>query len=144
MTTDLSAESGDWFEQWFGSPYYRILYQHRDEAEAEKFISNLLATLNPEKGASMLDIACGEGRYAIHLADLGYDVTGIDLSVRNIEVAKMHEHEHLHFLVQDMRFIFYTNFFDYAFNFFTSFGRKRFTIFDSPDATGNPGCNSCN
>ena len=30
-----------WFESWFDTPYYHLLYQHRDDKEAHKFIKNL-------------------------------------------------------------------------------------------------------
>ena len=115
-------EHTDWFENWFGSPFYKILYQNRDELEAQAFIENLINYLQPLPASRMLDIACGEGRYAIQLADQNYDVTGIDISRISIEKAKAHENDCLHFYVQDMRFPFYINYFDYAFNFFTSFG----------------------
>ena len=112
----------NWFENWFSSPYYRVLYQHRDELEAEEFIHSLLKYLQPLAGSKMVDIACGEGRYSKVLAEHGYEVTGIDLSLPSIEKAKGEEDENLHFYVHDMRFPFYINYFDYAFNFFTSFG----------------------
>lgn len=112
----------DWYENWFSSEYYSILYQDRDQKEAENFINTLIAHLQPEKGCRMLDIACGEGRHAIQLEENGYDVTGIDLSYQSIMIAKQKESERLHFYVHDMRFPFYINYFDYAFNFFTSFG----------------------
>ncbi|MES2704744.1 MAG: class I SAM-dependent methyltransferase [Bacteroidota bacterium] len=112
----------DWFKNWFGSPHYKILYQNRDELEAQEFVENLLAYLQPPPGSLMLDIACGEGRFARQLAEHGYDVTGIDISVQSIEEAKAFEDERLQFFLQDMRFPFYINYFNYAFNFFTSFG----------------------
>ncbi|RYD59057.1 MAG: class I SAM-dependent methyltransferase [Sphingobacteriales bacterium] len=115
-------EHKDWFESWFGSPYYKILYQNRDELEAQEFVETLLKHLNPLSGSRMVDIACGEGRFAIQLAEHGFDVTGIDLSHHSIEKAKAAEDDSLHFYVHDMRFPFYINYFDYAFNFFTSFG----------------------
>lgn len=112
----------DWFENWFGSPFYKILYQNRDENEARKFADELICYLQPPAGCRMLDIACGEGRFAIHLAEKGYDVTGIDISAASIDNAQRSEADNLHFYVQDMRFPFYINYFDFAFNFFTSFG----------------------
>jgi SAM-dependent methyltransferase len=111
-----------WYKNWFGSPFYKILYQNRDEFEAQEFVENLLKYLHPHPGASMLDIACGEGRFAKQLAEHGFDVTGIDISQLGIETAKQFENDNLHFFVQDMRMPFYINYFDYAFNFFTSFG----------------------
>jgi len=115
-------EHVDWFENWFGSPFYKILYQNRDEHEAQTFVETLLQHLQPMPHSRMLDIACGEGRYANQLAEHGFDVIGIDLSMSSIEKAKAHEMDHLEFFVHDMRFPFYINYFDYAFNFFTSFG----------------------
>lgn len=112
----------DWYENWFGSQFYSILYQNRDELEAQEFVENLLAHLEPLPGSTMLDIACGEGRFAKNLAEHGFDATGIDISSQSIEIAKTFESDRLHFFVQDMRLPFYINYFDYAFNFFTSFG----------------------
>jgi len=112
----------DWYENWFGSPFYKILYQNRDEFEAQEFVEHLLEYLQPQPGSTMLDIACGEGRFARQLAEHGYNVTGIDISNASIETAKAFEMDNLQFFVQDMRFPFYINYFDYAFNFFTSFG----------------------
>ncbi len=90
--------------------------------EAQEFVENLLSYLQPPAGSRMLDIACGGGRYARQLAEHGFDVTGIDISQESIACAKTYESERLHFFTQDMRLPFYINYFDYAFNFFTSFG----------------------
>ncbi len=111
-----------WFKDWFNSPYYHLLYQHRDENEAEQFIQRLISYLKPTKGTTMLDIACGKGRHSKALADMGYDVTGIDLSEASITDAKTEESATLHFYQHDMRRVFRINYFDFAFNFFTSFG----------------------
>ena len=70
----------------------------------------------------MLDIACGKGRHSRFLAQQGFDVTGIDLSPDTIAFAKQFENDFLHFYQHDMRLPAWINYFDYAFNFFTSFG----------------------
>jgi len=111
-----------WFKDWFNSPYYHILYKNRDCAEADFFINNILAFLKPNKNACFLDLACGKGRHSIFLNKKGFDVTGIDLSENSIECAKKAENDTLHFYVHDMRKLFRTNYFDYVFNLFTSFG----------------------
>jgi SAM-dependent methyltransferase len=111
-----------WFKDWFNSPYYHLLYNNRDEKEAASFIDKLLTFLRPEPDALMLDVACGSGRHARYLAEKGYDVTGIDLSIRSINIAKKLENDHLHFFQHDMRLPFRINYFHLAFNFFTSFG----------------------
>ena len=112
----------DWFESWFDSPYYHLLYSNRDEREADLFIKNLINYINPSTKSKILDLACGKGRHSKVLADLGFDVTGIDLSENSIVSAKKMENESLHFYTHDMRFPFRANYFDYTFNFFTSFG----------------------
>lgn len=112
----------EWFKNWFDSPYYHTLYKYRDESEAEGFIDTLLMKLQPPPGARILDLACGRGRYSRHLAKKGYEVVGLDLSVQSIEYARQFEHEKLSFFTHDMRHPFRTNYFDYIFNFFTSFG----------------------
>lgn len=111
-----------WFQNWFNSPYYHILYQQHNTAEAEFFIDNLCGYLKPDDNSRLLDIACGRGRHSIYLNKQGYDVTGIDLSIANIQYAKQFENNRLHFCVHDMRYLFYINYFDIALNLFTSFG----------------------
>ncbi len=111
-----------WYKEWFNSPYYHLLYFKRDEAEAKKFIDNILGLLHPDKNSFMLDAACGRGRLSKILAAKGFDVTGIDLATENIRYAKQFESENLHFFVHDMRLPFWINYFNCAFNFFTSFG----------------------
>jgi SAM-dependent methyltransferase len=111
-----------WYKEWFNSPFYHQLYFERDEKEAEEFINRLLDHLKPDPGARMLDVACGKGRHSKTLAAYGFNVTGIDISPDSIAVAKKSETENLEFYVHDMRLPFRGNYFDYAFNFFTSFG----------------------
>ena len=112
----------EWYKEWFNSPYYDTLYYKRNEQEAAAFIQLLINHLNPAPGSLMLDVACGKGRHSRVLADMGFDITGIDISEAAISEAKKTETETLHFFCHDMRLPFYINYFDYAFNFFTSFG----------------------
>ena len=111
-----------WFKNWFNTPYYHQLYFKRDEKEAAAFIDKLIDYLKPAAGATMLDVACGKGRHSIHLSEKGFDVTGIDLSEDSINEALQSETDTLHFYRHDMRLPFWVNYFNYAFNFFTSFG----------------------
>jgi len=111
-----------WFKDWFNSPYYHLLYSDRNEQEAADFIDKLLIYLQPFPESRMLDVACGKGRHSLQLAAKGFDVTGIDLSEASILEALASESDRLHFYVHDMRKTFWINYFDYAFNFFTSFG----------------------
>ena len=103
-----------WYKEWFNSPYYHKLYFERDEKEAEAFIRKLVEHLQPAACSRMLDIACGRGRHSRTLSSMGFEVTGIDLSVSSIEYAKKFENEKLEFFVHDMRLPFRANYYDYA------------------------------
>ena len=117
--------SAEWFREWFNTDYYHQLYYNRDEAEATNFINKLLQLLKLPQNALLVDIACGRGRHSKILAEKGYDVTGIDISPENISFAQQFETEKLHFYQHDMRLPFWINYFNCAFNFFTSFGYFR-------------------
>lgn len=111
-----------WYKEWFNSPFYHKLYFDRDENEAGAFIKRLVNHLNPGHRERMLDVACGKGRHSRMLSSLGFDVTGIDISLESINYAKQFENNRLEFYQHDMRLPFRINYFNYVFNFFTSFG----------------------
>lgn len=117
--------AAEWFKDWFNSPYYHQLYFNRDEKEAASFINLLLSHLQPPADSLLIDVACGRGRHAKMLAAGNFDVTAIDLSPESIAFARQFETEKLHFYQHDMRLPFWINYFNYAFNFFTSFGYFR-------------------
>lgn len=124
-----------WFENWFDNKYYDILYQKRNNEEAKKFIDLLIKFLNLKSGLQVLDLACGKGRHSKKLNNLGFKVTGIDLSKKNINSIKKFENQNLKFIIGDMRMIDYSNKFDVIFNLFTSFGyfdsyEENFLVFD--------------
>lgn len=112
----------EWFSNWFGSPYYPMLYKHRNEEEAAFFLTWLCESLALSPGAKVLDLACGRGRHSRFLNQLGFSVSGWDISGESIAEAKEWESEALRFAVQDMRTPFPEGNFDAVFNLFTSFG----------------------
>lgn len=112
-----------WFSTWFDSPYYHILYDQRDELEASAFIKAIQQKLELPLKLKALDAACGTGRHAKTLHELGFDVQGFDLSPRNVEVAKEYSDENISFFVHDIRDSLPADVsVDLVFNFFTSFG----------------------
>ena len=119
----------DWFHDWFNSPYYETLYDHRDLTEAKAFVKNLTSQIPLPEQAEVLDLGCGWGRHTNSLADLGYRVTGLDLSPRLIERARTMANERdvaalgsLDFEVGDMRTHRMNRRFDLVVNLFTSLG----------------------
>ncbi|MDY7394274.1 class I SAM-dependent methyltransferase [Aureibaculum sp. 2210JD6-5] len=111
----------EWFKDWFDTKYYHILYQDRNDDEAQVFMRHLVSFLKLKKNSKILDLPCGRGRHSVFLNHLGYDVIGADLSENSIAFAKQFENKTLHFEVHDMREPFQTKF-DAIFNLFTSFG----------------------
>ena len=114
-------ESGEWFESWFDSPYYHVLYDHRNDDEARAFIAALIEHIGLKPGASVLDLCCGAGRHSRVIHELGYNTTGCDLSANSIATAKQFEQDGLGFFRHDMRDPLPESY-DAIFNLFTSFG----------------------
>ncbi len=112
----------DWFQTWFNTKYYHILYKNRDYEEARLFIDALVKQLSPKQTDRFLDLACGRGRHSVYLNEKGYNVLGADLSEQSILFAKQSENETLKFLVNDMRNEIEGYRFDIILNLFTSFG----------------------
>lgn len=128
----MSESKKEWFDEWFNTIYYHILYKHRDYEEAASFLDHLIDYFKLEPNAKILDLACGKGRHSIYLNKKGFDVTGVDLSEENIKFASTKQNDSLHFAVHDMREVFANEQFDYVFNLFTSFG-----YFDSKEENLN-------
>ncbi|WP_299600084.1 class I SAM-dependent methyltransferase [uncultured Aquimarina sp.] len=117
----MLKDSTMWYASWFDTPYYHILYKDRGHEEAQQFMDNLSNYLNLEPGEKLLDLACGKGRHSIYLNQLGFDVTGVDLSKNSIKYASQFENETLRFRVHDMSKPYHEKF-SGVFNLFTSFG----------------------
>lgn len=111
----------EWFQHWFDTPYYHLLYDHRNEEEAEFFMKKIISFLKLEKNKKILDLPCGKGRHAVFLNSQGFDVVGADLSENSISAAKKFENDTLKFHIQDMRDPIFGKY-DVIFNLFTSFG----------------------
>ena len=114
-------QQNEWFATWFDSPYYHVLYDNRNEVEAQRFIERLCAHLGLVDGTRVLDLACGSGRHARVLHALGFNVTGADLSPNNIQLARDHAPDGLTFILHDMRDPL-PDTYDVVMNLFTSFG----------------------
>jgi len=111
----------EWFQNWFDTPYYHLLYDHRNEEEAEFFMRMLIQFLKLKNGDKVLDLPCGKGRHARFLNAQGFDVVGADLSNNSINAAKIFENDKLKFRIHDMRDPLIGRY-NAIFNLFTSFG----------------------
>ena len=93
----MDTKKTEWFESWFDSPFYHILYKDRDDKEAKLFLDNLINHLHPGQGAKILDVACGKGRHSLYLNRKGFTVCGFDLSKESILHNKKNETKTLTF-----------------------------------------------
>ncbi|GAB2694703.1 class I SAM-dependent methyltransferase [Paenibacillus thermoaerophilus] len=111
-----------WYEKSFG-PDYLIVYKHRDFAGARREVERMVQWLNLPAGASVLDLCCGMGRHSLALAEMGYKVTGVDLSEPLLAEARAADAEgRVRWHRGDMRDVPLEGGFDAVVNLFTSFG----------------------
>ena len=111
----------EWFQDWFNTTYYHLLYDYRNEEEAEYFMSNLLKFLSLSANDTILDLPCGRGRHSLFLNAQGHRVVGADISENSIAHARHFENQSLRFMIHDMRDPLQERF-NAIFNLFTSFG----------------------
>ncbi|KRP10635.1 MAG: hypothetical protein ABR95_11140 [Sphingobacteriales bacterium BACL12 MAG-120813-bin55] len=114
--------STGWYRKWFNAPYYNLLYAHRDDMEAGAFLSGLLDAWDCRESADILDMACGNGRHAAALSEMGHWVTGIDLSGARVREALNRQLEQAEFYIHDIRTPFRVRYYDWVLNLYTSMG----------------------
>jgi Methylase involved in ubiquinone/menaquinone biosynthesis len=109
-----------WYREWFGEDYLD-LYAHRDEAEARRQATFFKTQIGTVRG-TILDLACGTGRHIAEFRELGYHVTGCDLSYVMMRTG-VNQHGTMPLVMADMRELpFRGGSFRALVNFFTSFG----------------------
>ena len=120
----LRKRQKPWWEELFGDDYLRTM----DKVEAKvvrKECDFIEDRLGLEKGAVMLDLACGPGAHAVELASRGYSLVGYDLSLAMLARAADEAQERgqkLNFLQGDMREMAFEDTFDGVYCWQTSFG----------------------
>ncbi|WP_050738525.1 class I SAM-dependent methyltransferase [Acetobacterium bakii] len=69
------------YDEWYLTP----LGKHVDEVEAQCSLN----LFDVSKGLKVLDVGCGSGIYSMRLAELGYEVVGIDISQEMLKKAEI-------------------------------------------------------
>jgi 2-polyprenyl-3-methyl-5-hydroxy-6-metoxy-1,4-benzoquinol methylase len=114
------------FEETFNSEEY--LYFYRDILTFERLkkeIDFLVKYAELDQPLDILDLACGHGRHANALAQLGHQVTGLDLTDGFLKVAKKEAlkiNVDVKYIQQDMRELNLDQVFDRVFVLFTAIG----------------------
>lgn len=106
----------------FASIYQQGPYVRFSQALAESIFPDFLASLELTPG-SLLDVACGEGSFAVAMAQRGITVTGIDQSPQMIALAQAKAQAvgmDVRFQVEDMRSLGWEGEFDLVTCFFDS------------------------
>jgi SAM-dependent methyltransferase len=75
-----------WYETFFETDEWLLLATTVDPERTEREVSFLAEQL--PAGGRVLDLACGTGRIAAPLAERGFEVAGLDISRRALEVAR--------------------------------------------------------
>lgn len=121
-----------WYVDFFRDDYQRYWLVGEGAAQTtpertERQVAFIDETLALPSGASILDLCCGDGRHAVHMAQRGYRVTGLDFSAQPLRLARRAAAKagvDIEWLRADMRRIpeRLTGRFDAVINMFTSFG----------------------
>ncbi|MDC0740159.1 methyltransferase domain-containing protein [Polyangium mundeleinium] len=113
-----------WWEDLFDDDMIRTM--DRTDAKVIRREADFIEScLGLEKGATILDLACGTGQHAVELASRGYGVVGYDLSLNMLALAADEAQgraQKLNFLQGDMREMAFDQVFDGLYCWSTSFG----------------------
>lgn len=113
-----------WWEDLFDDDFIRTMDRPEQRA-IQREVNFIEQCLGLEKGATILDLACGTGRHAVELSSRGYAVVGYDLSLNMLAFAAeeaQNRSQKLNFLQGDMREMAFDQVFDGVYSWSTSFG----------------------
>lgn len=114
-----------WWETNFGELYLRFFQTTLTAGQTDQEVIGVLGMLGLPPGARVLDLCCGQGRHAVHLARAGYRVTGLDRSAYLLAHARQAAQEagaQLTLVQGDMRRLPWHTQFDACLNLLTAFG----------------------
>ncbi len=115
----------EWFRTFFARDYIDRYARVTDEDVTRLEVDGLIKALELRPPARVLDLACAYGRHALALANLGYEVTGFDLSFDLLAEAELRAQgagATVRLMEGDMRKLPFVHEFDVVVNLFTSFG----------------------
>ena len=86
--------------------FYDLFYRDKDYQAECNFVKRIFEIYSQNEIGTILDIGCGTGSHALLLSDMGYIVTGIDLSEKMLQFARNkagEQNKQIHFLQGDIR-----------------------------------------
>lgn len=123
-TEDAPRRKKPWWEELFSEDFIRTM-DRVDPNVVRRETNFIEERLGMEKGAVILDLACGPGMHAVEMASRGYSVVGYDLSLAMLARASDEAQDRgqkLNFLQGDMREMAFEETFDAVYSWSTSFG----------------------
>ena len=121
----MATQGSAWYVDFFRNDYLNVYAHTFTDERAKKEAGFVASVLELKPGASVLDLCCGQGRHAVHLAKSGLRVTGLDLNPEYLELTRRAADAakvQLETIAADMREIPFENTFDAIVNMYSSFG----------------------
>ena len=123
-TSKAESKKRPWWDEIFSEDFIRTMDTAKP-SYIQREVNFIEESLGVEKGAVVLDLACGTGLHAVELASRGYSVVGFDLSLAMLARASDEAQDRgqkLNFLQGDMREMAFEEMFDGIYCWSTSFG----------------------
>ncbi len=121
----MDPSGNDWFESdEFWARFFSFMFSDAQFTAAVQNVPKIIA-LSGVTGGSLLDLACGPGRYVIPFAQAGFRVTGVDRTRFLLDKGRERATQagaNVEWVEEDMRNFVRPAAFDLAINVFTSFG----------------------
>ena len=124
QSAEVRRKKRQWFEELFNDDYARTTPK-MDQKYLDREVKFIEDALGCDKGATILDLACGPGEQAVALSIRGYEVIGIDLSLSMLARAAdeaSEKQQRINFVQADMRDLTFDEAFDGVYCWGTSFG----------------------
>ncbi|MFO7651817.1 MAG: methyltransferase domain-containing protein, partial [bacterium] len=115
-----------WFEnRRFWAEFGRFMFTPERVAQTPGEVDRLTRLLRIRPGERILDLCCGQGRFALEFARRGHPVTGVDLNPAYLRAARgaaRAERLDVEWVERDMRRFRRAGAFDVVLSMYTSFG----------------------
>ena len=121
----MAKEQPPWYTKFFDENYPKVYQERLSEDVTAREVTFVERALGLKEGDRVLDLACGQGRHAVALAQRGMVVTAQDLTgeyLRDARYAAAAAGVEIETVHSDMREVPFTDEFDSVINMFTSFG----------------------
>ena len=105
--------------------FYDSLYEDKSYRQECNFVKHVFETYSEKKVNSILDLGCGTGSHALPFADMGYAVTGVDISENMLDIARKKasdQKKQIVFVQQDIKYLKLPQKFDAAVAMFAVMG----------------------